>query len=766
MPKNLVIVESPAKAKTIEKFLGDDFIVTSCYGHIRNLDKKNNGVEIENNFEPNYIIPDEKKKVVSDLKQYVKKAEMVWLASDEDREGEAIAWHLKEVLKLKKENTKRIVFNEITEKAIKTAVDNPREIDENLFEAQQARRILDRLVGFELSPVLWKKVKPSLSAGRVQSVAVRLVVEREREIDSFKPESKFRVTAHFLTELENGELVKAELNTRFSTEKEATEFLGKCKLAEFSIDSVEKKPVKKFPTPPFTTSTLQQEAARKLRFSVKKTMLVAQKLYEAGKITYMRTDSVNLSELAINAAKSEIVEMFGAKYSQPRKYQTKSKNAQEAHEAIRPTYLNKQTISGSYDEKALYELIWKRTVASQMTDAEIEKTIVKIKMNNVSNYFAAKGEVIIFDGFLKLYIDSTDDESDEKEEILPPLMKNQNLFLNEAYAIERYTRPPARYTEASLVKKFEELGIGRPSTYAPTISTIQKRGYVENEERAGKERKYVHLHLKKNNISKKIETEIYGADKGKLFPTDIALLVNDFLTKYFPNILDFTFTAKIEEQFDEIANGKINWSNMLKEFYIPFHKNVEETTENSERVSGEKILGFDKTGKQVSVRMAKYGPVAQLKNLQNEEEKLVFASLINGQKLETISLDEALSLFDFPREVGIFEKEKMTIAVGRFGPYIKHQSKFYSIPKNYDPLTISENEAVSVIELKRISDSQKVVKIFPEDENIQILNGRWGVYLKVGKDNYKIPKSVEKPENLTFDEIKQIISQPVTKKKK
>ncbi len=766
MPKNLVIVESPAKAKTIEKFLGNDFLVTSCFGHIRDLDKKNNGVDIKNNFEPNYIIPDEKKKVVSDLKKYVKKAEMVWLASDEDREGEAIAWHLKEVLKLKKDKTKRIVFNEITEKAIKKAIENPRDIDENLFEAQQARRILDRLVGFELSPVLWEKVKPSLSAGRVQSVAVRLVVEREREIDSFESESKFRVTAHFLTELENGKLVKAELNTRFSTEKEATEFLEKCKLAEFTIDSVEKKPVKKFPTPPFTTSTLQQEASRKLRFSLVKTMLVAQKLYEAGEITYMRTDSVNLSELAINAAKNEIVEMFGEKYSQPRKYQTKSKNAQEAHEAIRPTYLNKQTISGSSDEKALYELIWKRTMASQMAEAETEKTIVKIKMNNDSNYFLATGEVIIFDGFLKLYIESSDDESDEKEEILPPLKKNQKLFLNEAYAIERYTRPPARYTEATLVKKLEELGIGRPSTYAPTISTIQKRGYVDKEERPGKERKYVHLHLKKNHISKKIETETYGADKGKLFPTDIALLVNDFLTKYFPNILDFTFTAKVEDELDEIANGKVNWANMLKKFYIPFHKNVEETTENSERVSSEKILGFDKNGKQVSVRIAKYGPVVQLKNLQNEKEKPVFASLKKGQKLETITLDEALSLFDLPREVGIFENEKMTVAIGKFGPYIKHQSKFYSIPKNYDPLTITENEAISVIELKRTSDSQKIVKIFAEDENIQILNGRWGVYLKVGKENYKIPKSVEKPENLTFDEVKQIISQPVTKKKK
>ncbi len=767
MPNNLVIVESPAKAKTIEKFLGKDFQVESSYGHIRDLEKKNNGVDVNNNFEPKYIIPPDKKHVVSELKKLAKKADTVWLASDEDREGEAISWHLKEALKLPDEKTKRIVFHEITKNAILNAIENPRSIDGNLVNAQQARRILDRLVGFEISPILWRKVRPKLSAGRVQSVAVRLIVEREREIDAFVPTSKFRVVGEFVANNGSSKLLKAELNERFDTEEEALEFLEKCKSAQFTIDAIEKRPVKKSPSAPFTTSTLQQEAARKLRFSVAKTMMIAQKLYEAGKITYMRTDSVNLSDLAINTAKETITDEFGVEYSHPRQFKTKSKNAQEAHEAIRPTYINKRTVAGSSDEKALYDLIWKRTVASQMSEAKLERTTVKIKPDNDSRLFIAKGEVILFDGFLKVYMESTDDEETNEDDstLLPPLKKDENLELKRAEAIERFTRPPARYTEASLVKKLEELGIGRPSTYAPTISTIQKRGYVEKGEREGTERKYTKLSLSGNEIKKEVLTEITGADKGKLFPTDIGILVTDFLKQYFPKILDYKFTAKVEEELDDIARGAIAWDEMLKLFYKPFHETVEETLEKSERVSGERILGKDpKTGKQVSVRMARYGAVAQLTDLKDEDAKPEYAALLKGQKLESITLEEALELFKLPREVGEYEGEKVIAAIGRFGPYVRHKSKFYSLGKLYDPHTITIEEAIEVIEAKRKADREKLIKTFEEDPEMQILNGRWGPYIKKGKTNFKIPKGTEAKE-LSYEDCLEIIKENESKPK-
>jgi DNA topoisomerase-1 len=735
MSKNLVIVESPAKAKTIEKFLGKDFHVVSSYGHIRDLAKKDNGVDVKNNFEPKYIIPAEKKQVVSELKKLSKKADTVWLASDEDREGEAIAWHLKEALKLDPEKTKRIVFNEITKPAIKKAIENPRGIDENLVKAQQARRILDRLVGFEISPILWRKVRPQLSAGRVQSVAVRLIVEREREIDNFVPESKFRVIAEFYSPENEEVFFKAELNERFDTEEAAKKFLEEIKSADFSVEAITKKPVKKNPPAPFTTSTLQQEASRKLRFSVSKTMMIAQKLYEAGKITYMRTDSVNLSALAINSAKEVIEKEYGKEYSKPRQFKTKSKNAQEAHEAIRPTYLEKSKVAGSADEKALYDLIWKRTVASQMAEAEIERTTVKINISKSNYYFTAKGEVIVFDGFLKVYMESSDEENGENgSAVLPPLKEGEKLEARKIEAVERFTRPPARYTEASLVKKLEELGIGRPSTYAPTISTIQKRGYVVKGEREGTERKYVKLTLENNEIKKETLTEITGADKGKLFPTDIAILVTDFLMKYFPKILDYQFTAKVEDELDDIATGKMKWNEMLNLFYGPFHQDVETTLEKSERVSGERVLGIDpKTGKQVSVRMARFGPVAQLTDPNDPDAKPEYAGLRKGQKLETITLEEALELFKLPREVGEYENDKIIAAIGRFGPYLRHKGKFYSLGKNYDPHTVTSEEAIEIIEAKRKADKEKIIKTFDEDPEVQILNGRWGPYIKKGK---------------------------------
>lgn len=770
MIKNLVIVESPAKAKTIEKFLGKDYVVKSCYGHIRDLEKKDKGVDIDNGFTPNYKIPPEKKEVVKELKKDVKNAETVWLATDEDREGEAIAWHLKEALELPPEKTRRIIFHEITKSAIQNAIKQPRGIDDHLVEAQQARRILDRLVGFEVSPVLWRKVKPSLSAGRVQSVAVRLIVEREREIENFKPGSHFRVQAEFLVEDENGktETLKAELPKKFKTLKEAKEFLEKCTEADFSVESLEKKPVKKNPAPPFTTSTLQQEASRKLGFSVSRTMRVAQNLYEAGRITYMRTDSVNLSDIALKSSKEVITKDYGEKYSKTRNFKTKDESAQEAHEAIRPTEFNKEKVDGNRDEKALYELIWKRAIASQMSEAQIERTNVKIAISNSDERFTAQGEVIKFDGFLKVYLESTDEENGEKEEkgILPPLYKGQKLDLDKISATERFTRSPARYTEATLVKKLEELGIGRPSTYAPTIDTIQRRGYVvKGEGLAGKERKYKYLYVDENGkIQQEEKTETTGSDKNKLLPADIAKLVNDFLLDKFPQIMDYKFTAEVEKELDNIAQGEIDWRNMLKDFYYPFHERVEETIENSERVSGERVLGKDpKTGKEVSVRMAKYGPVAQKKDPNAPEAKPEFAGLMATQKLDSITLEEALDLFKLPQSLGEYEDEEVVASVGRFGPYVRHKGQFYSLGKNGDPYNITLEEAKEVIEEKRKKDAERTIKIFDEDPDYKIMKGRWGPFLKAGRKNVKIPKDKD-PEKLTFEEAKQLLKEKKEKK--
>ncbi|MEJ5261597.1 MAG: type I DNA topoisomerase [Ignavibacterium sp.] len=756
MAKNLVIVESPAKAKTIEGYLGKDFLVASSYGHIRDLVKKDKGIEIENHFKPIYKIPEDKKHVVKELKKLAQKAETIWLATDEDREGEAISWHLKEALELSDNKIKRIVFDEITKKAILEAIKNPRGIDYNLVNAQQARRVLDRLVGFELSPILWKKIRAKLSAGRVQSVAVRLIVEREREIDAFVPESRFKVVGlfSFIDEQGNLQQLKAELTRFLKDEAEVEEFLSKCSAAEFVIEDVEKKPFKRSPAAPFTTSTLQQEAARKLRYSVSRTMLIAQKLYEAGHITYMRTDSVNLSDFALDAAEQAIKNDFGNKYHHKRTYQTKSANAQEAHEAIRPTDFSRETISASKDEKALYELIWKRAIASQMSDAEIERTTIKISAKGLNDQFTAKGEVILFDGFLKVYLEDTDEENGEngEEGILPPVKKGLKLKMESITATERFTRPPSRYTEASLVKKLEELGIGRPSTYAPTISTIQKRGYVHKEERQGKEREYRVITLQQNGkLTKETKTEITGADKGKLFPTDIAAVVTDFLNEHFPEIMDYQFTARVEEELDEIALGKLEYEAMLKEFYDPFHKKVIGTND-VERPDTERILGTDPTtGLTVSVRLARFGPVAQKTDPKNPEAKPIYAPLRKDQKLETITLEEALDLFKLPRVLGEYEGKEVVAAIGRFGPYIKHDGKFISIKKQYDPYTITLDEAIQVIDAKRVSDSEKYIKVFDEDPSYQILNGRWGPYLKAGKKNIKLPKDRE-PSSFTFEE--------------
>jgi len=775
MSKNIVIVESPAKANTIEKFLGKDFLVTSSYGHIRDLEKKDMGIDVNNNFTPKYTVPEDKKAVVRELKKLTKKSETVWLATDEDREGEAISWHLKEALELPDEKVKRIVFHEITKSAILDAVANPRNIDYHLVEAQQSRRILDRLVGFEMSPILWRKIKANLSAGRVQSVAVRLIVEREREIDAFKTVSRFKVSAVFVCDDCDGKKVsfKAELSKFFNTEKEAKAFLNKCKDAEFLVSSLEKKAVKKSPAPPFTTSTLQQEASRKLSYSVARTMLVAQKLYEAGKITYMRTDSVNLADQALDASKKQITNDYGKEYSHQRQFKTKSKSAQEAHEAIRPTDFNMESISGSKEEKALYQLIWKRAIASQMSDAEIERTTIKIILSNSNENFIAKGEVIKFDGFLKVYLESSDEENNENGEsgLLPTLDEGKKLRYNLITATERFTRPSARYTEASLVKKLEELGIGRPSTYAPTISTIQKRGYVHKEESAGTEREYKVLTLNPDKkINNELKTEIIGIDKGKLFPNDIAMLVTDFLIEHFPRIMDYKFTAHIEEELDEIARGEIDKKVMLDEFYFPFKEKVDHTIENSDRVSGERILGIDPaTGKQVSVRMARFGPVAQLTDLKDEDAKPEYAGLRREHKLESITLDEALVLFKLPRALGEYEDEEVTAAIGRFGPYVKHNGKFYSINKDYDPHIITLEEAVEVIEAKRKADEEKLIKIFDENSEYQILNGRWGPYLKAGKKNVRLPKDRE-PDSFTLEECIELAENHVpgrarTKKK-
>ncbi|MGL5888646.1 MAG: type I DNA topoisomerase [Bacteroidia bacterium] len=751
MAKNLVIVESPAKAKTIEGFLGKDFLVKSSFGHVRDLVKKGLAVDTDKGFTPNYEVSPDKEKVVAELRKLAKDAEVVWLATDEDREGEAISWHLFETLKLTEASTRRIVFHEITKPAILKAIEQPRTIDKHLVDAQQARRVLDRLVGFELSPILWKKVKPSLSAGRVQSVAVRLIVEREREVTGFESTSAFRVTAVFDV---NGQAMKAELGARFSSAADAQAFLEKCRNAQFSVSSLETKPARRSPAAPFTTSTLQQEASRKLGFSVKRTMTVAQRLYESGKITYMRTDSVNLSDLAMGAAASMIGNNYGERYSNPRRYKTKSKGAQEAHEAIRPTYLENNTVDGERDEQRLYDLIWKRTVASQMADAELEKTTAVISISTTSETFTAQGEVLKFDGFLKVYMEGTDDEGEEKQQegMLPVLNKGDVLAARSIAATQRFTHPPARYTEASLVKKLEELGIGRPSTYAPTISTVQDREYVVKEDREGRERRYEVLTLEKGIITPETKTENTGAEKAKLFPTDIGTVVTDFLQQYFPKIMDYNFTASVEEEFDEIADGKMDWRKMLEQFYRPFHKDVEETAETSERASGERLLGIDPgSGKNLYARVGRYGALVQIGESDDPEKK--FASLRKDQRLETITVEEALELFKLPRIVGVFEEKEMKANIGRFGPYIVHNTAFVSIPKTDDPMSITAERAVELILAKRQADAEKEIKVFREEgrEDVRLLNGRWGPYLAIGKSNYKLPKNSD-PKILSLAE--------------
>lgn len=764
MGKNLVIVESPAKAKTIEGYLGKDFQVKSSYGHVRDLPKDDSAIDITNGFAPTYEISKDKKEVIKELKKLAKDAETIYLASDDDREGEAISWHLAEALDLDDKKTRRIVFREITKNAIQNAIQNPRGIDIDLVNAQQARRILDRLVGFELSPILWKKIKGGLSAGRVQSVAVRLVVEREREIANFNPESSFRVTAEF--DLGGSKILKAELPKKFKNEEEAQSFLKKCIGAEFSIENLETKPAKKSPAPPFTTSTLQQEASRKLGFSVARTMSVAQKLYEAGKISYMRTDSLNLSEEALNAAAGTIKSNFGESYSNRRVFKTKNASAQEAHEAIRPTDFGTQSAGKDDAERRLYELIWKRAIASQMADAQLEKTTATIGISSTDEKLIAKGEVVKFDGFLKVYIESTDEETDEENtNMLPPLTVGQALNLKELLAKQGFTRHPPRYTEASLVKKLEEMGIGRPSTYAPTISTVQKRNYVEKDSRDGHERISIECKLQHNEIKRTEAKEITGAEKNKLFPTNTAMVVNDFLVDHFPTIVDYHFTADVEQQFDDIANGKTVWNKMIDNFYGGFHSTVEKSKDlDRSEVNQVKELGTDpKSGEKIYARHGKYGAYVQKGELIEGEAKPQYASLKHGQFMDTITLDEALELFKLPREVGTFEDKPMVAAVGRFGPYIRHDGKFVSIKKEQDPLTITEEEAVQLILDKRESDANKFIKTFDEDENVAVLNGRWGPYIKFGKKNVKIPKD-KVPEDLTFEECKELADKAPEKK--
>ena len=755
MQKNLVIVESPAKAKTIEKFLGNDYKVLSSYGHIRDLKKKEFSIDVANGYAPAYEIPEDKKKLVKELKAEAKKADMVWLASDEDREGEAISWHLFEVLELDPAKTKRIVFHEITKTAILKAIENPRDIDVHLVNAQQARRVLDRIVGFELSPVLWRKVKPALSAGRVQSVAVRLIVEREREVNAFVSESWYRVTAVFEVPDANGEKVevKAELSRRFKTKEEAHAFLESCKSADFSISDIVTRPTKKTPAPPFTTSTLQQEAARKLGFSVSQTMVIAQRLYENGQITYMRTDSVNLSDLALGTSRQAIESLMGEKYVKTRQFATKAKGAQEAHEAIRPTYMEKESISGSAQEQRLYELIWKRTIASQMADAELEKTTATIAISNSEDTFIAVGEVIVFDGFLRVYKESYDEEKEQEDEgrLLPPLVVGQVLDQTEISAVQRFSLCPPRYTEASLVRKLEELGIGRPSTYAPTISTVQQRGYVEKGNKEGVKREFDVLKLKNNKITETVKSEMTGNEKAKLLPTDVGIVVNDFLMEYFPEIMDYNFTASVEKQFDEVAEGEKEWTVLMDKFYQEFHPLVEKTAQTkTEHKVGERILGTDlASGKPVSVKIGRYGPVIQIGSAE-DEEKPRFAQLPKGMALETITLEEALECFKLPRVLGEFEGKELSVGVGRFGPYVRVDKAFVSIPKGMDPLAISLEEAVELVVAKREAAENKVIKTFAEDADLQVLNGRYGPYIAYKKKNYKIPENIE-PADLTMD---------------
>lgn len=765
MQKNLVIVESPAKAKTIEKFLGKDYKVMSSYGHIRDLKTKEFSIDIEHDYAPQYVIPADKKKLVSELKSEAKSAEQVWLASDEDREGEAISWHLYEVLGLKPENTKRIVFHEITKNAILHAIETPRDININLVNAQQARRVLDRIVGFELSPILWRKVKPALSAGRVQSVAVRLIVEREREINEFVSETAFRVIANFI--LPDGTTVlKAELNRRLKDKKEVEAFLESCKNASFTIDDITTKPVKKSPAPPFTTSTLQQEAARKLGYSVSQTMMIAQRLYESGLITYMRTDSVNLSDLALGTAKEAIFETYGEKYYKFRQYHTKSKGAQEAHEAIRPTYISNVEAGSSSQEKKLYELIRKRTIACQMADAELERTTISVGISGQTERFVAVGEVISFEGFLQVYMESNDDDTEKEQEngLLPPVKLHETLSLKDIVATERFTQRPPRYTEASLVRRLEELGIGRPSTYAPTIQTIQNREYVVKGDKEGVERAYTVVSLSKGKIEEAEKTETVGADRNKLMPTDIGTVVNDFLMEYFPDVLDYNFTASVEKEFDSVAEGELVWTKAIDKFYKIFHPIVEATAAvKTEHKVGERELGIDpKSGNPVFVKIGRYGPVVQIGAAHADDKeapKPQFASLMKGQSIDTITLEEALKLFDLPRTVGEYEGKVMVAAVGRFGPFIRHDGKFVSIPKDLNPLTITAEEAIALIEGKRVKDEQRFIKKFEEDPEMEILKGRFGPYISYQKANYRIPKTVTDPTVLTLEDCKKIIAE-------
>ena len=758
MQKNLVIVESPAKAKTIEKFLGKDYKVMSSYGHIRDLKTKEFSIDIEHDYAPQYVIPADKKKLVSELKSEAKSAEQVWLASDEDREGEAISWHLYEVLGLKPENTKRIVFHEITKNAILHAIETPRDININLVNAQQARRVLDRIVGFELSPILWRKVKPALSAGRVQSVAVRLIVEREREINEFVSEAAFRVIANFI--LPDGTTVlKAELNRRLKDKKEVEAFLESCKNASFTIDDIT-------PAPPFTTSTLQQEAARKLGYSVSQTMMIAQRLYESGLITYMRTDSVNLSDLALGTAKEAIFETYGEKYYKFRQYHTKSKGAQEAHEAIRPTYISNVEAGSSSQEKKLYELIRKRTIACQMADAELERTTISVGISGQTERFVAVGEVISFEGFLQVYMESNDDDTEKEQEngLLPPVKLHETLSLKDIVATERFTQRPPRYTEASLVRRLEELGIGRPSTYAPTIQTIQNREYVVKGDKEGVERAYTVVSLSKGKIEEAEKTETVGADRNKLMPTDIGTVVNDFLMEYFPDVLDYNFTASVEKEFDSVAEGELVWTKAIDKFYKIFHPIVEATAAvKTEHKVGERELGIDpKSGNPVFVKIGRYGPVVQIGAAHADDKeapKPQFASLMKGQSIDTITLEEALKLFDLPRTVGEYEGKVMVAAVGRFGPFIRHDGKFVSIPKDLNPLTITAEEAIALIEGKRVKDEQRFIKKFEEDPEMEILKGRFGPYISYQKANYRIPKTVTDPTVLTLEDCKKIIAE-------
>ena len=761
MADNLVIVESPAKAKTIQKFLGKEYKVMSSYGHIRDLEKKDFSIDVENDFQPVYVIPDDKEALVNELKKASQGAKTVWLASDEDREGEAIAWHLSEVLGLKKENTKRIVFHEITEPAILAAIENPRDIDKNLVDAQQARRVLDRIVGFELSPVLWKKIKPALSAGRVQSVAVRLIAEREQEIRNFKSEQYYRMSGEMLTQEQSS--VSCELNKRFTSREQAVEMLEHCKDATYTVADIQVKPVKKSPAPPFTTSTLQQEASRKLGFSVAQTMRVAQSLYESGHITYMRTDSVNLSRLAINTISKEIKQTLGDQYLKVRKYHTSSKGAQEAHEAIRPTFIKNHDISGSAQERKLYNLIWKRTIASQMADAQLEKTQVDINISGRTERLVANGEVVKFDGFLKVYFETSDDDdainASGEFHMLPVMKVGDQLELREMIATQRFTQQPNRYSEAMLVKRLEELGIGRPSTYAPTISTIQARDYVVKGESKGVKRSFEQISLKNGKISTKSKSELVGNEKGKLIPTDVGMVVNEFLTKYFPQILDYNFTAKVENEFDDIAEGKRKWNDEIKDFYKGFHKSIEDVSSmRLEHKVGERVLGNDPaTGKPVSVKIGRYGPLVQLGST-DDHDKPRFASLQKDQSVATITLEEALKLFDMPRMLGEWEGAQVSVGIGRFGPYVKHNGKYVSIPKEMSPYSITLDEATTLIVEKRASEAKKVLKTFDEEPDMQVLNGRYGAYISYKKQNYKIPKKVN-AEEITLEECRAIVAE-------